>query len=97
MSVPQPYVEATLKEALRMHPAAPMVARVLDADVPTSPGGPVLRAGSAAAVWIHAVHRDPSAWVRAHRLPPAIAASGDFPRFAPCAGEAAASRLRASV
>lgn len=48
-----------------MHPAAPMVARVLDADVATSPGGPVLRAGSAAAVWIHAVHRDRAAWVRA--------------------------------
>lgn len=47
-----------------MHPAAPMVARVLDADVPTAPGGPVLRAGSAAAVWLHAVHRDPAAWVR---------------------------------
>ena len=62
-----PVLEAVLRETLRLHPVAPFVARKLVRDAELGggdefPGGLTLPEGCAAGVWLHAVHRDPSAW-----------------------------------
>ena len=66
-----PVLEACLRETLRLHPVAPFVARKLTSDAVVASGagddggggGLTLPAGSAAGVWLHAVHRDPTVWV----------------------------------
>ena len=55
-----PVLEAALRETLRLHPVAPLVVRKLTTD---AVGEDVtLPAGCAAGVWLHAVHRDETAW-----------------------------------
>jgi cytochrome P450 len=55
-----PVLEAALRETLRLHPVAPLVVRKLTTD---AVGDDVtLPAGCAAGVWLHAVHRDETAW-----------------------------------
>ena len=66
-----PVLEACLRETLRLHPVAPFVARKLTSDAVVASGAGddddggalTLPAGSAAGVWLHAVHRDPTVWV----------------------------------
>jgi cytochrome P450 len=65
-----PLLEAVIRETLRLHPPAPLVVRRLEAPLACPAAGGVkgavaqalLPAGSAAAVWLHAVHRDAAAW-----------------------------------
>ena len=65
-----PLLEAVIRETLRLHPPAPLVVRRLEAPLACPAAGGAkgaepqasLPAGSAAAVWLHAVHRDAVAW-----------------------------------
>jgi cytochrome P450 len=62
-----PLLEAVVRETLRLHPPAPLVVRRMEAPLacPAVAGAAraaPLPAGSAAAVWLHAVQRDPAAW-----------------------------------
>lgn len=60
VSSASPVLEAALRETLRLHPVAPLVVRKLTTD---AVGEDVtLPAGCAAGVWLHAVHRDETAW-----------------------------------
>ena len=66
-----PRLEAVLRETLRLHPVAPLVVRKLQTDVAAPDGDATLPAGCAAAVWLHAVHRDERAWERPDDFYPA--------------------------
>ncbi|CAM9148086.1 unnamed protein product [Heterosigma akashiwo] len=62
-------VDAVLREALRLYPVAPFVARHLDEDVPLPPlaaegegKAGVLPAGATAIVWVYALHHSPEYW-----------------------------------
>ena len=66
-----PRLEAALRETLRLHPVAPLVVRKLQTDVAAPDGDATLPAGCAAAVWLHAVHRDERAWERPDDFYPA--------------------------
>ena len=55
-----PYVEAAVKEALRLYPTAPMLLRRLEAD--TRLGRFALRRGETVAVAVYGMHRNPAYW-----------------------------------
>lgn len=62
-----PYLNAVIKEAMRLYPVAPFVARALAQDVAVQRGGEaplVLPAGAVAIVWIWAMHHHPQHWER---------------------------------
>jgi len=54
------YLDAVLKETLRLFPVAPLVLRELETDVAVSTG--TIPAGTAVAVWLYCVHRSTDAW-----------------------------------
>ena len=64
-----PYLDAVLKESMRLYPVAPFVVRKLPLDVAipaeTKSAAPtILPEGSLACVWIYALHRNPRLWHR---------------------------------
>ena len=65
------YLDAVIKESMRLYPVAPFVVRKLPQDVAISAenksgvGAPtILPEGSLACVWIYALHRNPRLWHR---------------------------------
>jgi cytochrome P450 len=64
-----PYLDAVIKESMRLYPVAPFVVRRLPEDL--SVGGPVkLPAETVACVWIYSLHRHPDFWSRPHNFSP---------------------------
>lgn len=64
-----PYLDAVIKESMRLYPVAPFVVRKLPLDVAipaeTKSAAPtILPEGSLACVWIYALHRNPRLWHR---------------------------------
>lgn len=64
-----PYLDAVIKESMRLYPVAPFVVRRLPQDVTIPPesrldSSTVLPEGSLACVWIYALHRNPQLWHR---------------------------------
>lgn len=63
-----PYLDAVIKESMRLYPVAPFIARRLQENVviPTenNDGVMTLPAGSVALVWIYSLHRNPEFWNR---------------------------------
>lgn len=65
-----PYLDAVVKESMRLYPVAPFVVRKLPQDVAIpaenkSAAAPtILPEGSLACVWIYALHRNPRLWHR---------------------------------
>ena len=64
-----PYLDAVIKESMRLYPVAPFVVRKLPLDVTipaeTKSAAPtILPEGSLACVWIYALHRNPRLWHR---------------------------------
>ncbi|BFZ56469.1 hypothetical protein PYCC9005_003515 [Savitreella phatthalungensis] len=56
-----PYIDAILKEALRLQPTAPMFAVSSDEDVEL-PSGHLIQAGQPVFINLHGLHSDPAAW-----------------------------------
>mmetsp|Transcript_26455 Transcript_26455/g.39138 ORF Transcript_26455/g.39138 Transcript_26455/m.39138 type:complete len:526 (-) Transcript_26455:80-1657(-) len=56
-----PFLDAVLKESMRMYPVAPFVVRHLAQDVNVSEKV-VLPKGSFACIWIYSLHRNPDIW-----------------------------------
>lgn len=63
-----PFLEAVLREVLRLHPVAPLVVRRMTSDAVD--GSVTLPEGCAAGVWLHAVHRDEAAWEKPEAFSP---------------------------
>lgn len=61
-----PYLDAVIKESMRLYPVAPFVVRRLPFDVPIreSDVSVTLPAGSLACIWIYSLHRNPKFWNR---------------------------------
>lgn len=67
-----PYLDAVLKESMRLYPVAPFVVRRLPYDLPIRPDddhhsdlGPIiLPEGSFACIWIYGLHRNKKLWNR---------------------------------
>jgi cytochrome P450 family 4 len=63
-----PYLDAVIKESMRLYPVAPFIARRLQDNVvipkENNDGVMTLPAGSVALVWIYSLHRNPEFWNR---------------------------------
>jgi cytochrome P450 len=56
------YLDAVIKESMRLFPVAPFVVRHLDVEIPI-PGTEInLPKGSFACIWIYGLHRNPTLW-----------------------------------
>mmetsp|Transcript_6161 Transcript_6161/g.8019 ORF Transcript_6161/g.8019 Transcript_6161/m.8019 type:complete len:503 (+) Transcript_6161:200-1708(+) len=62
-------VDAVIKEALRLFPVAPFVARHLKQSV-TLPDGTTIPSGITAIIWIYAMHHNPDFWTNANDFYP---------------------------
>ena len=72
-----PYLDAVIKESMRLYPVAPVIFRNLTQDITIPPEGSenagvstVLPKGSLAVVSIYAMHRNPKLWHRANDFVP---------------------------
>jgi cytochrome P450 len=63
------YLDAVVKESMRLYPVAPFVVRQLGHDV-TIPDGPLLPAGAMACIWIYSLHRNPDHWEEPDKFRP---------------------------
>jgi len=63
-----PYTVAVLHEALRLCPPAPSIPRLITADIEVD--GYRVKAGTACAIGVYALHRDPSLWDRPQEFDP---------------------------
>ncbi|KAL3945809.1 MAG: hypothetical protein SGBAC_000081 [Bacillariaceae sp.] len=69
------FLDAVLKESMRLYPVAPFVVRRLTTDVPVPAENPneppvMLPAGSIACIWIYGLHRNPEFWDRPDEFRP---------------------------
>ncbi|URD88898.1 cytochrome P450 [Musa troglodytarum] len=78
-----PYVQAVIKETLRVHPPGPLLswARMATSDAPVGGGAHVVPAGTTAIVNMWAIARDPATWPDPLRFEPArfLGPSAGFP------------------
>lgn len=69
-----PYLDAVIKESMRLYPVAPFIVRRLKEDIyiPTesNDGAMSLPTGSVALVWIYSLHRNPEFWDRPNAFIP---------------------------
>ena len=63
-----PMLESVIRETLRLHPVAPLVVRMLSADV--SSAEMTIPKGCAVGVWLSSVHRDDAVWDRPEEFDP---------------------------
>lgn len=71
-----PYLDAVIKESMRLYPVAPFVVRKLDQHVPLPPNDDrssqaiSLPKGALACIWIYSLHRHPDFWKDPHAFQP---------------------------
>ena len=70
-----PYLDAVIKESMRLYPVAPFVVRRLPQNTPIprenkSDRSVILPEGSLACIWIYALHRNPKLWHRPNDFVP---------------------------
>jgi cytochrome P450 len=76
-----PYLDAVIKESMRLYPVAPFIVRRLIDDVTISKdkeSSIILPSGSVACVWIYGLHRNPSFWDRPDDFIPERWIDGDL-------------------
>lgn len=62
------YMEAVIKEVLRLYPSVPIIARKLGEDLEV--GGKVIPAGVEVLLNLYLIHRDPDNWVEPEAFKP---------------------------
>jgi cytochrome P450 len=62
------YLDAVIKESMRLYPVAPFVVRTLDRDIDMP--GVRLPAGATACIWIYSLHRNPDHWEEPDQFKP---------------------------
>lgn len=65
-----PFLDAVIKEAMRLYPVAPFVVRSLPHDVSIPDSNITLSKGSFACVWIYGLHRNKRFWHDPHEFKP---------------------------
>jgi cytochrome P450 family 4 len=67
-----PYLDAVLKESMRLYPVAPFVLRSLphDVEIDGDDNSTTLRQGVMACIWIYGLHRNPKLWKRPNDFVP---------------------------
>ena len=65
-----PYLNAVLKESMRLYPVAPFVVRKLNNDIPLPETNAILPKNSFACIWIYGLHRNPLMWKNADQFCP---------------------------
>ena len=69
-----PYLDAVIKEAMRLYPVAPFVVRRIPQDMTvtdrTSNGSVTLPSDSLACIWIYSLHRNENYWSRPDEFDP---------------------------
>ena len=77
------YIDAGLKETLRLQPTAPLIALESKEEQMTLPGGYLVHKGDTLLVLLALLHRDPKVWERAEEFLPERMLDGSFGNLPP--------------
>jgi len=70
MTSQMPYLNAVVKESMRLYPVAPFVVRKLNEDIHLPTKDAILPKDAFACIWIYGLHRNPLMWWNPHKFYP---------------------------
>ena len=91
------YIDAVLKETLRLQPTAPLIALESKEEQTTLPGGYVVHRGNTLLILLSQFHRDPKVWERAEDFLPERMLNGGFENLPPDAWKPFGNGQRACI
>ncbi|ORY80873.1 cytochrome P450 [Protomyces lactucae-debilis] len=91
-----PYIDACLKEALRLQPTAPMIGVCCKGEVPL-PDGYTMEAGEEVMINLHALHNDPAVWESPSEFMPERMMDGKFEALPPNSWKPFGHGMRACI
>ena len=91
------YIDAVLKETLRLQPTAPIIALESKEEQMTLPGGYLVHKGDTLLILLAQLHRDPKVWERAEEFLPERMLDGGFENLPPNAWKPFGNGQRACI